>query len=140
MLTCPRLATRGAPIVLLILALLILSGCMTGPRFANLDARVVPAEPLELAPNAELTVRLVDVTRSDADVLAESTYTRLGRGPIPVMLRYDAKAIDQGRAYALRAEIRVDKQLTHANREEVPVLTGNAPSDDVDVPVERVGH
>ena len=119
--------------------LLALGACVTGPRFANLDALVVPTEPLDLPPNAELTVRLEDVTRG-SDVIAESTYTRLGRGPIPVMLRYDAKAIDDDRLYVLRADIRADKTLTHRNAEAVPVLTGKAPRDDVRVPIERVNR
>ncbi|MGC3873671.1 YbaY family lipoprotein [Halomonas sp. GXIMD04776] len=117
--------------------LLALSACVTGPRFANLDAVIVPTEPLDLPSNAELTVRLEDVSRG-SDVIAVSTYTRLGRGPIPVMLRYDAKAIDEDRPYVLRADIRSNKTLTHRNVEEVPVLTGEAPRNDVRVPIESI--
>lgn len=131
---------RLAPAMLLALVLAGLSACANGPRFASLGATVVPAAPLDLPPDAELIVRLEDVTRPGANVVAEGTYTRLGRGPIPVMLRYDANAIDDEHAYALRAEIRVDGKLTHTNADEVAVLTGDAPDNHVSVPIEATGR
>lgn len=134
------MAHQSLWIFVLVLALLSLGACMGGPRLASLDAEVVPADPLDLPSDAELTVRLEDVSRADAraDVIAESTYTRLGAGPIPVTLRYAPAAIDARHRYALRAQIRVDGRLTHTNTTQVPVLTRDAPSDAVRLPIEEV--
>ncbi|MFC3284105.1 YbaY family lipoprotein [Litchfieldella rifensis] len=120
----------------LLLTLLVLGACASGPRFATLDARVVPEAPLEVPEDAVLRVTLADISQANADIIAESTYTRLGSGPLTVALRYDANAIDTDRAYGLRAEIRVAGRLTHASPEPVPVLTGDAPSDKAEVPLE----
>ena len=131
---------RYSLLVVLLLMLLGLSACMSGPRLASLNAEVVPAEPLDLPPDAQLTVHLEDVSRADAgaDVIAESTYTRLGRGPVPVVLRYTTDAIDPERSYALRAQISVDGEPTHTSTSQVAVLTGDAPSNDVVIPIEDV--
>ncbi|MEC9481735.1 MAG: YbaY family lipoprotein [Halomonas sp.] len=114
-----------------------LTACVTGPRFANLDARVVADEPMTLPPDAELNVRLEEADSQD-DLIAEASYIRLGSGPIPVTLRYDAKAIDEDSEYVLRAEIRGEDGLLYATPEPVPVLTGEAPQADVTLPVERI--
>lgn len=134
------LPVRPALFTVALLAALSLSACMTGPRFANLEAQVVPDEPLDLPPNAQLSVRLEDMSSSGASLIAEANYIRLGRGPIPVMLRYDAKAIDEDDSYVLRADIRADGKLVYTSPEPVPVLTGDAPMTDVSVPVERIAR
>lgn len=114
-----------------------LTACVTGPRFANLDAQVMADAPLTLPPDAELNVRLEEAG-SQNDLIAESRYISLGRGPIPVMLRYDAKAIDEDDEYVLRAEILADDRLLYTTPEPVSVLTGGAPESNVTLPVERV--
>lgn len=131
---------RRFPLALLVLMLIGLGACASGPRLATLSAEVVPTEPLALPPEAELIVRLVEVApaANEAGVIAESTYTRLGRGPIPVVLRYAAGAIEPGHAYALSARIRSNGETTHASTSRVAVLTGDVPSDDVIVPIEAV--
>ncbi|SDM16390.1 putative lipoprotein [Modicisalibacter muralis] len=138
----PRHHSRSRFLAFALLALVSigLSACMSGPRLVSLDATVVPAEPLDLPPGAQLTVRLEDVSRADAgaEIIAESTYTRLGQGPIPVVLRYTAGAIDAGHRYALRAQIRVAGELTHASNRHVAVLIGDAPDDGVVIPIEGV--
>lgn len=133
---------RFSLIAVLLMLAAGLSGCMSGPRLASLNATVVPAAPLDLPPDSQLTVRLEDVSRADAgaDVIAESTYTRLGQGPIPVVLRYTTNAIDPERSYALRAQISVDGELTHTSTSQVAVLTGDAPGDGVVIPIEGVHH
>ncbi|MCG7601564.1 YbaY family lipoprotein [Halomonas sp. McH1-25] len=115
-----------------------LGACASGPNFANLEARVVSDEPLDLPPDAELSVRLTDMSQTGANLIAEASYVRLGNGPIPVMLRYDAEAIDEGDTYVLRADIRTDDRLLYTTTDPVPVLTGDAPDNDVTLAVERV--
>ncbi|WP_189471187.1 YbaY family lipoprotein [Litchfieldella qijiaojingensis] len=122
-----------------LLAMLVLLGaCASGPRFATLDARVVPTTPLELPADAELRVTLEDV--SQATVIAESIYTRLDAGPYDVALRYDANAIDDDHAYVLRAQVRADGRSTHVSPEPVPVLTGDVPPGVIEIPLETMNH
>ncbi|MBZ9559222.1 MULTISPECIES: YbaY family lipoprotein [unclassified Modicisalibacter] len=120
--------------------LLALGACALTPDFANLEARIVSDKPLELPRNAELTVTLRDADANSATV-AEATYTRLGSGPIPVVLRYDDNAIEGGRRYVLTAAIRTDGRLLYTSPKPVPVLTGDAASQGrVEVPVTPVAR
>ncbi|GAA5171981.1 MULTISPECIES: YbaY family lipoprotein [Halomonadaceae] len=128
---------RPLRLALALLVLLALGGCALTPRLANLEARVVADAPLELPRNAELSVTLREGSASGG-VIATGNYTRLGRGPIPVILRYDANAVGAGGDYRLRAEIRADGRLLYASPEPVAVLTGNAATGPVEVPVEPV--
>ncbi|GAB2786047.1 hypothetical protein GCM10027040_10160 [Halomonas shantousis] len=132
--------TRRWRLALLLLLPLSLSACVTGPRFANLEARIVPPEALDLPADAELTVRLERLTRSGPEPIAEGHYIRLGQGPIPVTLRYDDNAIDSGRTYGLEAEIRHAGQRLYATDKPVPVFTGAAPPGEISVPVEPVNR
>ncbi|WP_163648206.1 YbaY family lipoprotein [Modicisalibacter sp. 'Wilcox'] len=128
-----RLLATGA-------VLLALTACALTPRFANLEARIVSDQPLALPRNAELTVTLREAGAKAATV-AEATYTRLGGGPIPVVLRYDDNAIEGGRRYVLSAAIRADGRLLYTSPKPVPVLTGDAASPGrIEVPVAPVSR
>jgi len=128
-----RLLATGA-------VLLALTACALTPRFANLEARIVSDRPLALPRNAELTVTL-RTTDAKAGTVAEATYTRLGSGPIPVVLRYDDNAIEGGQRYVLSAAIRADGRLLYTSPRPVPVLTGEAATPGpVEVPVKPVSR
>ncbi|MHB0775199.1 YbaY family lipoprotein [Halomonas sp. WWR20] len=126
--------------LLWLVIVMTLSGCMTGPRFANLEAVVVTPEPLALPPNAELSVRLEEQTRGGKELIAEGRYTRLRQGPIPVLLRYDRNAVDSGRRYGLEAEIRHAGQRLYTTDKPVPAFTGEASQGAIRIPVERVNR
>lgn len=93
-----------------------------------------------LPPNAEVTVRLVDVSRADAPAveLAVQTFVTGGKQvPFPFSLSYDPAAIDQRFNYAVQAEIHVDGQLSFITTQSYPVITRGNPTT-VDVIVEPV--
>lgn len=115
-----------------------LSACASGPRLATLEAQVISDSRLALPPDAELSVQLENASQVGANLVAEANYVRLGDGPIPVMLRYDAEAIDQGDIYVLRADIRSGGRLLYTTPDAVPVLTGDAPDSNVSIAIERV--
>lgn len=109
---------------------------------ATLTGHVVlqPRAPLRL--DAMIRVRLVDVSLADAPamVLGEARIAAQGQPvPVPWRLQYDPRRIDANHRYALRAEIR-DAQgiLLWQTTTSHPVLTGGAPSDQVEVTVEPV--
>lgn len=124
-------------LTLALFVLLALGACALTPRFANLEARVSADEPFDLPRNAELNVTLREGSASGG-VIAEGNYTRLGRGPIPIVLRYDSNAITAAGDYVLRAEIRVDGRLLYASPEPVAVLGDDTAAGTVEVPVESV--
>ncbi len=135
-MTRPTGLPQSPRLALALLALLAaLGGCALTPRFANLEARISADAPLDLPRNAELAVTLREGSASGG-VIAEGNYTRLGRGPIPVVLRYDANAVTAGRDYLLRAEIRAEGRLLYASPEPVAVLTDDAAAGSGKVPVE----
>ncbi|AMC99133.1 YbaY family lipoprotein [Halomonas chromatireducens] len=109
-------ATRpSGKLALGLLMLLVLAGCAGTPQFTELQARVIPPDPLTLTDDAELNVRL-----SDADgTLAETTLTHLGTPPWPVALRHDSQALDEASSPQLSAELRQGGELTHATSEPV---------------------
>lgn len=128
------------PLFIAGILLLALAACALTPNFANLEARIVSDQPLALPRNAELTVTLRDADAKSATV-AEATYTRLGSGPIPVVLRYDDNAIEGGRRYVLTAAIRTDGRLIYTSPKPVPVLTGDSATPGrVEVPVKPVSR
>jgi putative lipoprotein len=77
---------------------------------------------------AVLSVRIVDVTLAEmpAPVIAEATYD-LTAVPAAFELSVDPDAIDGGRRYAIRAEIRDPDRLRWTTETVYPVLTPDAP-------------
>ncbi|HZY41981.1 MAG TPA: YbaY family lipoprotein, partial [Anaerolineae bacterium] len=89
------------------------------------------AQPITLTANAEIVVKLLDVSRLDApsQVVAEQTISVSGQQlPIPFTLNYDAAQIDSTHYYMLLATISVNGELGWLNPQAVWALTyGNAP-------------
>lgn len=114
-----------------LLVMLVLAGCAGTPQFTELQARVIPPEPLTLSDDAELNVRL-----SDADgTLAETTLTHLDAPPWAASLRYDSQALEGSRAPRLSAELRQRGELTHATSEPV-LLEESRPDEPVTLPLD----
>ena len=112
------------------LVMLVLVGCAGTPQFTDLQARVVPPEPLTLTDDAELNERL-----SDADgTLAETTLTHLDTPPWAVALRHDSRALEDARSPQLSAELRQRGELTHATSEPV-LLEESDPDEAVILPL-----
>lgn len=109
---------------------------------ATLSGTVTYRERMALPINANINVRLLDVSRMDAParVLAEDNIAAKGQSvPIPYTLEYDPVLIRDGLSYAVRAEIRgAGGELMWTTDTAHPVLTADAPSDGVEIRVVRV--
>ena len=83
-----------------------------------------------LPPDAELTVRLEDVSRADAPsiLIAEQVITNLGNPPIPFEIGYDPADIDARFDYAILATITRGDTLLFINDTAHLVLTRGNPS------------
>jgi len=107
-----------------------------------LTGTVIYRERMPLRLNAVINVRLQDISLQDAPamLLAEQKIPAKGQAvPIPFELAYDPTKIDQGYTYAVRAEIRDGQgMLLWTTTTVYPVLTGGAPSDKVEIMLERV--
>ncbi|WP_412060707.1 YbaY family lipoprotein [Rubrivirga sp. IMCC45206] len=130
---------------LLLTLLLVAVGCSsvqpTAPD-AALTGTVTYRERIALAPDAVVTVRLLDVSLADAPsvTLAEQTIRAEGRNvPIPYALRYDPARIAARHRYVVRAEIRDGAgDLRWTTDTAIPVLTNGAPTDGVEIRVVQV--
>ena len=113
-----------------------------GTAMATLTGTVSYRERIALPINASINVRLLDVSLMDvpARVLAEDNISAQGQSvPIPYMLEYDPKLIRDGMSYAVRAEIRDSSGALMWTTDTVhPVLTRDAPADDVEIRVVRI--
>jgi uncharacterized lipoprotein YbaY len=107
---------------------------------AKLTGVVVYRERMALPKEAVITVRLLDVSKMDAPaaVLANQVITPESQVPIPFTLEYEAAEIDARMTYAVDAEIRVGDRLLFRSTERYPVLTREAPKDDVEITVQRM--
>lgn len=87
-----------------------------------------------LPPDAELTVRLEDVSRADAAsvTIAEQVITNLGQSPIRFEIAYDPADIDERFDYAILARITQGDRLLFINDTVYGVLTRGYP-DSVDM-------
>ncbi|GHC38253.1 YbaY family lipoprotein [Aidingimonas halophila] len=120
----PRRLFRLVTLLLSCWLMISLAACAGGPRFETLDVRVDSEEPIDTDDDAELRINLIDDTENERRVIAENRMERLGDPPYTATLRYDASAIDSDSRYVLRAELRQDGRLTHAEDEPVPVWDG----------------
>ena len=93
-----------------------------------------------MPPDATIIVKLVDVSRADAPavVLAEQEIVPEGNVPVAFELEYDAGRIDERLACAIQARIESGGELMFTTAEMIPVITRDAPTEDVQVLVRRV--
>ena len=94
-----------------------------------------------LPPNSVLTVRIVDVTRQDANapVVAEQRVELNGRqSPVSFDIAYDRSRIQERNRYAVQAEIRDGARLLYITNTSHPVITQGNPRN-VDINLSQVG-
>lgn len=110
-------------------------------RMVSLRGSVVYRQRIALPPDAQVTVRLLDVSKMDASAvrIAETTFVTEGEQvPLPFVLEYDAGRIDPRMSYSLEATIRIEGKLAWRNDTVVPVITRDSPSDEVTIPVVQI--
>jgi putative lipoprotein len=132
-------------------ALAVLGGCNgagdNGGAAAQapsvLTGTVLYRERIALPADAQIEVRLEDVTRADApaDVLAEQTTPANGRQvPIPFELRYPPSRIEPNHRYGVRASIRAPGgEVMFTTTTHRAVLSGGAAHQNVEILVQRAG-
>ena len=90
-----------------------------------------------LPPDAEVRIRLEDVSRADAPavLLGEQVFATAGRQvPLPFEVTFDAAEIDPRHSYSLRARIEAaDGRLLFLTTRSHPVISRDHPSFDVEV-------
>jgi len=97
-------------------------------------------ERIAMPPQAVVTVQLLDVSRQDvpATVLGEDVIDNPGQVPVSFEISYNPREFDSTHTYAVRAEIRVDGELRFTTTTQYQVLTGDAPSNMVEIVLESV--
>lgn len=97
----------------------------------KLEGKVVAAIPLALPDDAELEIRLLDLSDIGAPVItiASEVISAPRRLPHGFSLPYDACAIRRGATYAISATIRVQGKLLFGNAHHHLVFTGSGQSD-----------
>jgi putative lipoprotein len=111
------------------------------PAMKTLDGTLSYRLRIAIPPETEATVRLVDVSRADAPatVIAEHRFKTEGRQvPLPFRLEYDPARIDPRMSYAVSGELRAGGRILFLNTTRHSVLTHGAPSDNVEILLERL--
>ncbi len=98
-------------------------------------------ERIAMPQGAVLTVRVEDVSRADAPAvtIGEEVINDPGNVPVKFSVQYDGSKVEPQNTYAIRARIEVDGQLMWTNTTHIPVITNGAPTQNVQVLVQRVG-
>ncbi len=128
--------------------LLLPSGCHSKPKSAEVPTMTIMTVTgtvayrlrIALPPDAEVHVRLEDVSRADepAIVVAEKRIASEGQQvPIAFTLPYDASRIIASHTYVVRATISSGGRLLFTTTQAYPVLTNGA-GHDVQILVEQV--
>jgi uncharacterized lipoprotein YbaY len=107
---------------------------------AAVTGTVTYRERIALPSGAIVTVRLLDTARQEAAApsIAEQTITTGGEQvPIAFKLTYDTAQINPNGSYAVRADIRIDGQLTWTTADAYLVITQGHPSN-VELVLQRV--
>lgn len=109
-----------------------LAGCANGmiapADRPMLTGTVLYRERIALPPSAVLTVRLLDITKSEAPevVLAERSISNPGNPPMAFSLPYPFGGIVASRRYAIEARIEVEGRLRFFSAEPHEVTPQNA--------------
>jgi putative lipoprotein len=132
---------------LLMIGVLILSlaGCSSDGGLIRPDRPVMTGtvmyrERIALPPTAVLTIRLLDITRTDAPaaVLAERSISNPGNPPMKFELAYPYGGITAKRHYVIEARIEVEGRMRFLSNETHEVTPQNA-SQPHEIWVEQTG-
>jgi uncharacterized lipoprotein YbaY len=120
-------------------ATFVSSGQTGSASTASVSGTITYLQRIALPPNAVAEVKLVDVSRQDAEaiVLGEQTLTKPGQVPIAFEIAYDPGVIDPAHTYAIQARISVDGQPRFMTTTVYPVITQGRPTT-VEVILEQV--
>jgi len=135
--------TRGAPVTDVEIVVESVGGSAGMKTLSDLNGTVTYLQRIALPPNAIIEVSLQDVSKADApaEVLDSVKIPSAGRQvPIPFTLHYDPALIDEKYTYTVSARITVDGVLTWISQTQNPVLTRDAPTDNVEIIVEQVAQ
>lgn len=123
-------------VLMIVLASGLAAGCRISQRpepppsaaAGKLEGRVFYVERIALPETTVMTVRLLDVTDSaNPRTLATDRRTVGSRNPNTFVLRFNPRSIREGRVYQVRAQLEAAGRVW-GHEQQVPVLTGNAPS------------
>jgi uncharacterized lipoprotein YbaY len=133
--------TRGAPTDQIEITVQPVSGAQAKAQMGMIEGTVNYLQRIALPPNAVVEVVLEDVSIADiaAPVIAQQIIETNGKQvPIEFALEYDPAAIDPTARYNLRVRITVDGKLTWISTTMNPVLTNDAPVNNVEIIVQPV--
>jgi putative lipoprotein len=112
-------------------AALFVGGCAENrPTFGVVSGDVTYDQAAALPPDAELEVRLYDLSRGGADgtlVAHHRTKATRTNAPAQFAVRYDPGMIDPAHTYAVRAMVAADDGPILETKEAYPVLTQGHP-------------
>lgn len=96
------------------------------PAAETLTGTVGYRERMALPPEAEVEVKLVDVSLADAPstMIAETRFKPEGQVPVPFELTYDPSKIIDNHTYALQARITDQGELMFTTTTQYRVLQG----------------
>jgi len=107
-----------------------------GQRESSVRGTVTYQQRIALAPNSQITVRLVDSAAPTGTPVAEETFSSGNRQvPIPYTLEYANRDINRQRNYEMQAEIKSGGQTTFRSATGTPVTLRGNRSDNVEIVV-----
>ena len=107
-----------------------------GQRESSVRGTVTYMQRIALAPNSQITVRLVDSGAPTGTPVAEETFSSGNRQvPIPYTLEYANRDINRQRNYEMRAEIRSGGQITFRSATGTPVTLRGNRTDNIEIVV-----
>jgi uncharacterized lipoprotein YbaY len=133
--------TRGAPTDQIEIMVQPVSGAQTKAEMGKLEGTVTYPQRIALPPNAVVEVTLEDISRADvaATVIAQQIIETNGKqAPIEFTLEYDPAALSPMGRYTVRARILIDGKLAWTSTTINPVLTDDAPVNNIEIIVEPV--
>jgi putative lipoprotein len=135
-----RARTLGASAVILLAGILFATACSGSG--AEVTGTVNKLDRSALPPNAVVTVELRDTSRADAPaVTLANDVIELGGDqlPVPYTLSYDENDIDDRNTYTVFVRIEAEGRLQYITDTAYPVITRDAPTEDVEVFVVQTG-
>ena len=107
-----------------------------GQRESSVRGYVTYQQRIALAPNSQITVRLVDSGAPTGTPVAEESFSSGNRQvPIPYILEYANRDINRQRTYEMWAEIRSGGQITFRSATGTPVTLRGNRTDNVEIVV-----
>lgn len=102
---------------------------------------VIYRERIAMPAGAVVTVRVSDVSLADAPatVIGQEIINDPGNVPVKYSVQYDGSKILPGHRYAVSARIEVNGELMWISTTNIPVITDGAPTENVQILVQRVG-